>query len=68
MSHGSIAEYLGLSGTQHVGKAALSQEGDGVIKKVEERPAKVDFDTESIAEIKEKNRRRQRAEDLMEEI
>jgi DNA repair exonuclease SbcCD ATPase subunit len=64
----TIAEYLGLSGTQHVSKAASSLVGHGVIKKVEERPVTVDFDMESIAEIKEQNRRRQRAESVMEEL
>ncbi len=64
----TIADYLGLSGTSNVGKAASALEGRGVVKKVSERPVEVDFDLDAIAEIKEQAQRRERAEAIMEDL
>ena len=64
----TIAAYLGVNTTGNVSKAASSLEAHGVVEKVEQRPAKVDFDMESIAEIKEQNRRRRQAESVMDEL
>lgn len=49
-------------------KASSALQARGVVKKMSKRPAKVDFDMESIANIKEVNQRRQRAEALMEDL
>jgi Mn-dependent DtxR family transcriptional regulator len=64
----TIAEYLGVLTTNRVSKAASSLVGHGVIKKVEERPVKVDFDMEAIEDIKERNRRREQAKNVMEDL
>jgi len=68
VDYDTIAEYLGLSGTSHVSKASSALQGRGVVKKTSKRPAKVDFDMESVAEIKDRNHRRDRAESLMEDL
>ena len=64
----TIAEYLGVSTTTDVSKAAAALEARGVIRKVEQSPAVVDFDLEGAAEIKERMQRRERAEAVMEEL
>lgn len=60
-----VADYLGVSTTSDVSKASSSLQARGVVKKTSKRPAKVDFDMESVAEIKEKNQRREQAEGIM---
>ena len=68
VDYDTIAEYLGVSTTSDVSKASSALQSRGVIKKTQQRPARVDFDMDSVAEIKEKNRRRDRAEDIMEDL
>lgn len=63
-----IADYLGVSTTSDVSKASSSLQARGVVKKTSKRPAKVDFDMEGVAEIKDKNQRRERAEDIMDNL
>lgn len=64
----TIAEMLGVSTTSDVSKAASTLSSLGVVKKVDERPVRVDFDLEGVAEIKEKQLRRQQAEAVMEDL
>ena len=64
----TVAEYLGVSTTGNVSKAASTLEAHGVIKEVDTRPKRVDFDMEAIAEIKKRNRQRERAESVMEDL
>jgi prefoldin subunit 5 len=66
VDYDTVAEYLGVSTTSDVSKAASTLEAHGVIEEVDTRPKRVDFDMEAIAEIKERNRRRERAESVME--
>ena len=68
VDYDTIAEYLGVSTTSDVSKASSALQSRGVIKKTQERPARVDFDMDSVADIKEKSRRRDRAEDIMEDL
>ncbi|WP_418280822.1 helicase HerA domain-containing protein [Halorubrum sp. DTA98] len=68
VDYDTIAEYLGVSTTSDVSKASSALQSRGVVQKTQQRPAKVDFDLDSVAEIKEKNRRRDRAQDIMEEL
>jgi len=68
VNYETIAEYLGVSTTSDVSKAASALEARGVVKKTQKRPAKVDFDMEAVAEIKETMRRREQAESIMEEL
>lgn len=68
VDYDTIAEYLGVSTTSDVSKASSALQSRGVIKKTQQSPARVDFDMDSVAEIKEKNRRRDRAEDIMEDL
>jgi len=64
----TIAEYLGVSTTTDVSKAASALETRGVVKKTENSPARVDFDMEAVADIKEMMRRREQAESMMEKL
>jgi len=66
----TVAEYLGVSTTGNISKAASTLEAHGVIEEVDTdtRPKRVDFDMEAIAEIKKRNRRRERAESVMEDL
>jgi len=68
VAYDTIAEYLGVSTTSDVSKASSALQARGVVKKVSKRPAKIDFDMESVAEIKERNQRREQAESLMEDL
>jgi len=68
VDYDTIAEYLGVSTTSDVSKASSALQARGVVEKVQERPAVVDFDMEAIAEIKERNQRREQAESLMEDL
>ena len=63
-----IAELLGVSGTSNVGKAATALESRGIVEKVSQRPVSVDFDIESVAEIKRKNQRREQAQAAMDDL
>jgi len=64
----TIAEYLGVSTTTDVSKAASALETRGVVEKTENSPARVDFDMEAVADIKEMMRRREQAESMMEKL
>jgi len=64
----TIAERLGVSTTSDVSKAASTLEALGVLKRVQQSPAKVDFDLEGVAEIKERQQRREQAEAVMEDL
>ncbi len=64
----TVAEYLGLSGTEHVSKAKSALEARGVVTEVSKRPMEIDFDMDAIAEIKARNERRKQAESIMEDL
>jgi phage shock protein A len=64
----TVADYLGVSGTSNISKAASSLERHRVVKKVDTSPVEVDFDRDSIEDLKQLNRRRERADEIMEEV
>jgi len=64
----TIAERLGVSTTSDVSKAASTLEMLGVLERVQQSPAKVDFDLDGIADIKEAQQRREQAEAVMDEL
>jgi len=68
VSYETIADRLGVSTTSDVSKAASTLETLGLIDRVQQSPAKVDLDLESVAELKEARRRRQEADQLMEDL
>lgn len=68
IDYATIAEYLGVSTKSDVSKASSALQARGVIKKTQERPARVDFDLDAVAEIKAKNRRRENAEAIMDDL
>jgi len=63
-----VADMLGVQSTTHVSKAASTLEALGVLERVQQSPAKVDFDLEGVAKIKEQARRREQAESVMEDL
>ena len=64
----TIADRLGVSTTSDVSKAASTLETLGVLERVQQSPAKVDFDLDGVAVIKEAQQRREQAEAVMEEL
>jgi len=68
VDYDTIAERLGVSTTSDVSKAASTLETMGVLERVQQSPAKVDFDLDGVAEIKRKQQRRQQAESVMEDL
>ncbi|WP_459191810.1 ATP-binding protein [Halosimplex sp. J119] len=62
----TVANRLGVSTTTDVSKAASTLETLGVLERVQQSPAKVDFDLNGVAEIKEAQQRREQAEAVME--
>ena len=68
VDYDTIAERLGVSTTSDVSKAASTLEALGVLERVQQSPAKVDFDLDGVAEIKEQQRRREQAEAVMEDL
>ena len=68
VDYDTIAEYLGVSTTSDVSKASSALQARGVVEKTQNRPAEVDFDMDAIADIKARNQRRERAEDIMEDL
>jgi predicted nucleic acid-binding Zn-ribbon protein len=68
IDYDAVADRLGVSTTSDVSKAASTLEALGVLERVQERPAKVDFDLDGVAEIKEAQQRREQAEAVMEDL
>jgi chromosome segregation ATPase len=68
VDYGTVAERLGVSTTGNVSKAASTLEALGVLERVRQSPAKVDFDLDGVAEIKERQQRREQAEAVMEDL
>lgn len=68
VNYETVADYLGVSTTSDVSKASSALQAASVVKKVEERPAKIDFNLDGIRDIKQQNRRRERAETIMDEL
>ena len=64
----TVAERLGISDSSNVSKAASTLEALGVLERVQQSPAKVDFDLDGTAEIKERQQRREQAEAVMEDL
>ncbi|WP_089650180.1 coiled-coil domain-containing protein [Halobacterium hubeiense] len=64
----TVADMLGVKDTSNVSKAASTLEALGVLERVQQSPAEVDFDLEGVAEIKEQARRREQAESVMEDL
>ena len=68
VTYETVADMLGVKTTSDVSKAASTLEALGVLERVQQSPAKVDFDLEGVAGIKEKQRRREQAEAVMEDL
>jgi len=68
VDYDTIAERLGVSGTTDVSSAASTLEALGVLERVQQSPAKVDFDLDGVAEIKERQLRREQAEAVMDDL
>jgi prefoldin subunit 5 len=68
VNYDTIAERLGVSTTSDVSKAASTLEAIGVLERVQQSPARVDFDLDGVAEIKQKQQRREQAEVVMEDL
>jgi len=66
VNYETVAEMLGVKTTSDVSKAASTLEALGVVERVQQSPAEVDFDLDGVAEIKEQARRREQAESVME--
>ncbi len=64
----TVADRLGVSTTSDVSKAASTLETLGVLERVQQSPARVDFDLDGVAEIKEAQQRRQQAEAVMDDL
>ncbi|MFC7175222.1 hypothetical protein ACFQL0_21180 [Haloplanus litoreus] len=64
----TVADRLGVKGTSDVSKAASTLEALGVLKRVQQSPALIDFDLDGVAEIKEAQQRREQAEAVMDEL
>ena len=64
----TVADRLGVSDTSNISKAASTLEALGVLERVQQSPARVDFDLEGIAKIKEQQQRRRQAEAVMDDL
>jgi BMFP domain-containing protein YqiC len=68
VDYAAVAERLGVSTTSDVSKAASTLETLGVLERVQQSPAKVDFDLAGVEEIKAKQARREQTESVMEDL
>ena len=64
----TVADSLGVSDSSNVSKAASTLQAMGVLERVQQSPAKVDFDLEGVEEIKAQQRRREQTESVMEDL
>ena len=68
VDYDTVADRLGVKGTSGVSKAASTLEALGVLERVQQSPALVDFDLEAAADIKAAQKRREQAEEVMQEL
>jgi len=68
VDYDTVADRLGVQSTSHVSKAASTLQALGVLERVQQSPARVDFDLDGVAAIKEAQQRREQAEAVMDSL